>query len=371
MTKKSKLDWVFVLPLNSKNGAEQVIHYLISYLLNQGYKCQIIFLFRKDYDYWDDLDNNCEISYLNTKSVYLGYFLLIKKLYFLYKHNNVKYIFSSQTLINGLLGFLKKIRIIKKSILIVRESTSIFKRFRGVKLYVYKLAYLMGYSAIDLIICQTDFMRQQLIGSLPNLLKNKKEQIKVLPNPINLNEVKNKAACQINGFPNQEFIVTAGRLIPEKGFDILIKSFKKLIGQVKNIKLLILGKGPEEMRLNDLINKLHLKNEVILYGHVTNVFPFFKNAKLCVVSSKIEGFPNVLLQMMSQNNKVVSTLCAGGIEHFEGLITCKPSNSKELYISIKKCLEQGSNSNRKLFDQVLEKRSVDNYFKMLRTALNQ
>jgi len=370
MTKKSKIDWVFVLPLNSKNGAEQIIHYMVDYLLKQGSKCQIIFLFRKNYDYWDNLGDSCEVIYLHTKSVYLGYFLLIKKLYLLFKYNDVKYVFSSQTLINGLLGLLKKNRIIKNSILIVRESTSIFKRFSGIKLFIYKTAYVLGYSSVDLIICQTEFMKKQLVDSLPNLLKNQKNQIIVLPNPINLEEVKENSIFKLNGVTSKDFIVTAGRLIPEKGFDILIKSFKKLKSRIGSIKLLILGKGPEEMKLMHLIDELELNDEVILFGHVKNVFPFFKKAKLCVVSSNIEGFPNVLLQMMSQNNKVVSTLCAGGLGDIKGLKTCKPSDSKELSISIKKCLDEDSYANRLLFDEFLEKRSVSNYFKMLMQAIN-
>jgi len=280
MTKKSKIDWVFVLPLNSKNGAEQIIHYMVDYLLKQGFKCQIIFLFRKNYDYWDNLGDSCEVIYLHTKSVYLGYFLLIKKLYLLFKYNDVKYVFSSQTLINGLLGLLKKNRIIKNSILIVRESTSIFKRFSGIKLFIYKTAYVLGYSSVDLIICQTEFMKKQLVDSLSNLLKNQKNQIIVLPNPINLEEVKENSIFKLNGVTSKDFIVTAGRLIPEKGFDILIKSFKKLKSRIGSIKLLILGKGPEEMKLMHLIDELELNDEVILFGHVKNVFPFFKNHQI-------------------------------------------------------------------------------------------
>ena len=41
----------------------------------------------------------------------------------------------------------------------------------------------------------------------------------------------------------------------------------------------------------------------------------------CIVSSIIEGFPNVILEMMSQNTNVISTKCAGGIDKLKGVIT--------------------------------------------------
>ena len=113
--------------------------------------------------------------------------------------------------------------------------------------------------------------------------------------------------------------------------------------------------------LENLIKDLDLEGEVILKGHVKNVYNYFKNAEVCIVSSRIEGFPNVLLQMMSQNINVVSTLCAGGIKEMNGIITTTPDNSEGLVDAIKFCLESDLSQNREIFDRELSGRSIDQF----------
>jgi len=188
----------------------------------------------------------------------------------------------------------------------------------------------------------------------------KKNKIIVIPNPVNLNEIKTKENGIVN-FEIDNFIVAAGRLIPEKGFDILIEAFNQL--KNKNLKLVILGVGEKEEheKLLNLIQALQLKDRVILYGYVKNVYPIFNKAKLCVISSRIEGFPNVFLQMMFQNNIVVSTKCAGEISNVEDIYTCITNGVDAL----KKEMEQGlSNTidNRTLhFKRYIECSCMDNF----------
>ena len=71
-------------------------------------------------------------------------------------------------------------------------------------------------------------------------------------------------------------------------------------------------------------------------------------AKVCIVSSLVEGFPNVLLQMMSQNEKdSINHLC-GGIENINGLFTCSPNNIDALAQKINEALfARNTNGNKK------------------------
>ena len=83
----------------------------------------------------------------------------------------------------------------------------------------------------------------------------------------------------------------------------------------------------------------------------------------------MEGFPNVLLQMMSQCDNVVSTICAGGIDQIAGLITCEPNNVDALYQAIKLSLEtEDTAKNRPLFDQELESRSISSFIAKIELA---
>jgi glycosyltransferase involved in cell wall biosynthesis len=134
--------------------------------------------------------------------------------------------------------------------------------------------------------------------------------------------------------------------------------------------LVILGDGAQKLRLTNQVNQLGLEGEVYLHGFVDNVYPYFKYAKLCVVSSRVEGFPNVLLQMMSQNNKVVSTKCAGGIEDIKGVFIAETDNVGSLETAIKLCLEADTSVNDYIFQQYLKDRSIDNFSLKIENELN-
>jgi hypothetical protein len=87
-----------------------------------------------------------------------------------------------------------------------------------------------------------------------------------------------------------------------------------------------------------------------------------------VVSSRIEGFPNVLLQMMSQNNNVVSTTCAGDIDKIRDVVICKPNNVLELKFAIETSLAR-NNNNRTSFDNYLKSRSINEFMKTVNIFL--
>jgi len=362
MKPKKNIDWLFVLPDDLiGGGAQQVMFHMVNYLIDNGYNCAVIFLIRKKHYGWQKLESKCHIIYLNYTSVYRGYFGAAIFLKAFFKRHNIINVMGSQVLINGLLGLLKSLKIIdSRSKLILRESTSIFLRFKGFKLLIYKIAYRMGYKQADVIICQTQLMKTQLTSALKWLENSPK--IIVLPNPVNIEEMSLKGLIPPTINLDEDYVVAAGRIIPEKGFDILIKAFSNL--KNKKLKLLLLGIGENSIvqELKTLAEDLNLSERVVFYGFADNVYPLFRHAKLCVISSRIEGFPNTLLQMMSQNTNVVSTLCAGGISEIEGLITCQPNNVEALQNAMENSmrLEQKA-SIRKKFDNYLRQQTIENF----------
>ncbi|SDJ60546.1 Glycosyl transferases group 1 [Pedobacter sp. ok626] len=264
------------------------------------------------------------VQYLTEGPMFIGFLILVKAL-FPYRKGYT--IISTHPYLNSYLGLLKRIGYIKSN-LIVRECTSVFTRYTGVKKISYQIAYKLGYPAVNLIVCQTAIMRNQLLKQ-NKFIPNNKAVIK--ENPIDLNQILKKAEESLpEDLANEDFVCTAGRLIPEKGFSILIHAFANIADQHKNLKLLILGEGRERAHLHHLINEMGLDGRVILKGHIDNPIPYFKKAKLCVVSSIMEGFPNVLLEMMAVNDAVISTLCAGGIEDIPSIIKVEVNNTQAL-----------------------------------------
>lgn len=354
--------FLFVLPNDSLGGAEQVLKMVATYQAKNN-RIFIYFLKKKSTQSWDDLllSENVNVFYGFGKE-YFGFLLLPFKLAF----KKFDYAFTTHVLITGILGFMKSIRLLKLNFFIARESTMIFNRFTGLKLFLYKSMYFLGYKQIDLLICQTNYMLNDFKKNLPNVSSNIK--IRSISNPVDLDQIskKEKEVIKIDDSP---YIVSAGRLIEEKGFDILINSFGLIRKDYKKLKLIILGEGNQREFLESLIREKKLEDSVILKGYVTNVYPYFKKAKVCVVSSRVEGFPNVLLQMMSQNHRVVSTLCAGGIESINGVFTSDINDYKMLANSLRKALNDNSKNNKSLFDKELQRRSIGGFIKEIEKSL--
>jgi glycosyltransferase involved in cell wall biosynthesis len=106
-------------------------------------------------------------------------------------------------------------------------------------------------------------------------------------------------------------IVAVGRLAPQKGFDILIKSMAEVI-KVINCRLIIFGDGELRSKLECLIKDLKLDNVIVLPGYVSSPLNEMAHADLFVLSSRFEGSPNVLVEAMSTGIKVLATDCPHG-----------------------------------------------------------
>jgi glycosyltransferase involved in cell wall biosynthesis len=107
-------------------------------------------------------------------------------------------------------------------------------------------------------------------------------------------------------------ILTVGRFVPEKNHKILIKSFNILKKSVKSIKLVILGDGPLFNETKEYVLKLGLENSILMPGFSLNTESYFTYADLFVLTSKFEGFGNVIVEALSFGIPVVSTNCPNG-----------------------------------------------------------
>jgi glycosyltransferase involved in cell wall biosynthesis len=314
---------------------------------------------------WNDVGEFANMKFISKAHEVTGIigFVFIM----LFKRKKYDYIYTSIIYANSVVGILKTLGIIRSKYFIARESTSIFLRFKGTQLNFYKNIIRLGYRKMDLLICQTEVMKEQFSKHFKNI--EKRTLLRVIPNPIDLKNSKTRSGKQLDLKLPDEFVVTAGRLIELKGYDLLIDSFAKLKSEHPNLKLIILGEGDKLEELQEQATMLNILDSVIFSGFVNNVYPYFKKAKICVVSSRIEGFPNVLLQMMSQNTKVVSSLCAGGIEEIPGIYTCKAGDEETLTTAMRLCLNTNTEKNRQVFDDYLDARSVDAFIETINTTL--
>lgn len=316
---------LFISMTDQANGAENV--WLMAAVASRS---PIIFLKKTGYGSLN-IPPGQRVIYLSDKSILLG---ALKLIFVLQSYRGV-IAMSTHSYLNALLGLLKRAHMFKGTV-VVRECASIFSRYSGFKKWLYKTSYQIGYKGVSMVVCQTYEMRADFLQHI-HLLEN--NRVIVQDNPVDFKQISYLADRQVDDpDSNQPFICAAGRLIPEKGFHILIQAFNAIEQQYPHLKLFIFGDGPEKQALSKLILSYGLQDKITLKGWTPNPLPFFKKARVCVVSSVKEGFPNVLLQMMALNNCVVSTLCAGGIEHISGILKVQVNNANGLACQLKVAL---------------------------------
>ncbi|MFI0490524.1 glycosyltransferase [Flavobacterium sp.] len=146
---------------------------------------------------------------------------------------------------------------------------------------------------------------QELIVSKHNL-----KNVVTIANPINLDEVN--AGCNEVIDINFEYIIAIGQYEDAvKQFDKLILSYSNSILPQKEIHIIILGKGNQE-RLKKVAFENKVEDFVHLLGFQNNPFKYLKKAKFLVLSSKNEGFANVLVESLACKTPVVAFDCPCG-----------------------------------------------------------
>ncbi len=148
--------------------------------------------------------------------------------------------------------------------------------------------------------------------------------IHIIPNSISwpLGKVEPNLAPSDYVKNDENIILAVGSFKEQKGFDLLIEAAAKFLKNYPKWKLVILG-GPvdeEEKQKSDyllrqyhsMIRKYHLKEQIILPGKAGNVVDWYRRSDIFVLSSRYEGFPNVLLEAMASGTACVAFDCDTG-----------------------------------------------------------
>jgi len=311
----------FIIYSLGNGGAERVLTTLSNYFTKTH--VVTIITFKKETHYYE-LDENIVLKSIdsdsNSKNIFeavINNINIIINLTKILKSVNPDVVISFMTTSNILATI--SCRIIGKPIIISERvnydflSSQVWKQIR-------KLIYPFA----NYLVVQSDYDLDKY-----SFVKN----IIVIYNPLFFKDIKELKE-------REKFILAVGRLDYQKGFDMLIEAYSKLD---TNWKLKIIGEGKGRDNLNKLIEQKKLENKVILVGRKKDVINYYQRASIFVLSSRFEGFPNVLCEAMACGCPSIAFDCKTGpanmIDDGENGVLVESDNINKLSLSIQKLID--------------------------------
>lgn len=176
---------------------------------------------------------------------------------------------------------------------------------------------LIGFGLIYRLAFQVISLSEGVKTNLVERYKIKRDDIRVIYNPVDTAHIKKKASEPINKNDQKLFakdkqtILTIGRLVEQKDQKTLIEAFSRLKKQI-DARLVILGEGKLESDLMTLASDLGIGEDVHFVGFKDNPYQYLAAADLFVLTSIHEGFSHVLAEALATGTLIVSTDCKSG-----------------------------------------------------------
>ena len=188
---------------------------------------------------------------------------------------------------------------------------------------------------VECVVNQCNSMAEDTLHELkknPNISRT-------IYNPVRLDKtILNEVQSQ-----EKAYILLVGRLDSNKSFHFAIEGIAALPVEHNDVELWIAGTGPCKQELLEHSQKYGINHRVKLLGFCNDLKPLYQNAALVSLTSKFEGFPNVLLESIANGTPIVSVDCPNGpneivIDGIYGFLV-KNRNAKELSIAYTKALK--------------------------------
>lgn len=288
-------------------GAEKV---LVDYIneLNNKYEIDLVLLQKKG-EFLKDLPSN--INVIQLRNNILSY-ILFRYIPFIRKRKINR--IANKKDYNVAIGFLEGrsatwVADIKKPI---RKLAWIHNDVNKFDIGISEREIKTSYSKLDKIITVSEIAKK----SFCEKYDFKQDKVEVLYNLIDEKNIIEKSKEIV---PKNEIFtfVNVGKMRPQKRQDRLVEIAKKLKENNYKFKIQIIGNGPEEDKIKELIKKYNVEDVVELLGLQMNPYPYIKQADCIVVSSDFEGYSVAIKEALLLKKAVVSTNVCGVSEMFD------------------------------------------------------
>ncbi len=163
---------------------------------------------------------------------------------------------------------------------------------------LWKLLMRLTYPRANKLVVQTELIKDYYNKFVPE------NKLEIIPNPINPDFES------LSNGRSENIILSVGSLIPQKAQHHLINAFAKIAPG--NWSLKIFGEGARREELEHLIRSHGMSDKIDLPGRSQKIETVYQSAKIFVLTSNYEGFPNVLLEAMHFGLACISTDCPSG-----------------------------------------------------------
>ncbi|CCN21654.1 glycosyltransferase, group 1 family protein [Bordetella bronchiseptica MBORD681] len=179
-------------------------------------------------------------------------------------------------------------------------DTSIGRVWRVLRRVLYPLA--------DMVTVQADATVEPFARQVPGL-----KQLCVIPNPLPPELFDATPAAGSGAAPAaRKRLMAMGRMVPDKRFDLLIDAYAGLADEFPDWDLWIWGEGPRRDDLQAQVAARGLVTRIHMPGRTAAPWDELAKADAFVLSSAVEGFPNVLLEAMSLGLPCAAFDCPSG-----------------------------------------------------------
>lgn len=293
----------FFLPDLTMGGAERVFLTLASALARRGYAVELI-LARKHGALLAEVDPKVTLVNLDTYRPNGTYWVFglrtaIQLAHYLTKNPPV-ILFSTLTGAN-LTAILAHLLTRRRFHLCIREAATLTNVKSRARLCLMRLLYPLA----NCIIVLTDHMQNELRVKLKLPL----EKIMVIGNPVDaekINYLARESALVSEARQLNPYAICVGRMTGQKDFHTAIMAIYHL-NQTSTLNLVLVGDGPMKQELQMLAQQLGIENRVHFVGLQTNPYVWIAEAMVFVLSSRWEGYPNVLLEAQCLGIPIVAT----------------------------------------------------------------